>query len=169
MLYLLVAPAPAQIPTDVPASLPQVWISVACGLGTGVGPRFDGTAGLSLNLKVPARPLLAQLALNVNRSSREYSNTDVPFAAALSLSLGQATATDHGALAGFVGPSLSWGRNAPGAEVYKTLGLMGGAQFYVTPSWAWGLGMDVYVNLNARQSSLGVRFAFQLGSARKDG
>lgn len=150
------------------ASYPQAWLSASAGVGSGIGQPLSGSAGVSANAGLPGHGLLGQLAVNGvwPTYDRFEGETSSPYRMAVSAGLGRVWATTDLAAAVVAGPAVAWGRPTYRAERYVTGGAVFAAQFFVTPAMAWGIGLDLLATATPRGRTVGIRFAFQLGSAR---
>ena len=121
-----------------------------------------------MSFGLPSTSLLGQVAFNGNWSSQaDGSEGPLLYTATVSPTLGYGRMGEGPLIAaGFAGPSLAWGRESLNEERYLAGGVTVGGQFSLMPEWYWGVGVDLFANLNPRQSSIGFRFGVLVGKPR---
>lgn len=128
------------------------------GVGQSLPLFVSGVASVNLSTS-PA----VQLAINANE---EFTlGNRATSVNAVSVSLGRTRADRWSRRAAFIGPAFVWGwsridRTRPDRSDrnrYYTGGLTGNVQLFFTPVMEFGIGIDVYGNLNPQMSVAGVR------------
>lgn len=154
--------APGPLDSDNP---PRTWIAAGVGLGSGAGSGTNGSAGVSLTLGQRAHTWVGQAAVHGNWSNESRTEEDAhPYAVASGLSLGRVWARPDIAVAGFVGPALGWERTRADVR-HRSFGALLGTQFFVTPAYGFGLGLEAFTFLHPDYPQVGVRLTVQIGNA----
>ena len=164
LLAFFLALAPAICLAQPDSSSRPWWVSAGVGLGT----PYEYTGGLSLNLGT-GRGRLLQVALN---RSEEFTLGATPSSAnALSAGVGWTRFGRLGRATFVVGPAIVWGRDPfelnrtapPYREPYVTGGLVANVQLLER----FGVGVDLYSNVNPIQSVGGGRVTIVLSGKHR--
>lgn len=154
--------APGPLDTSNP---PRAWITAGVGLGAGAGSGSNGSAGASLTVGGRETAWVGQAAAHGNWSTEARTAEETrPYTAATGLNVGRVWARLDIAVAGFVGPALGWERTR--ADVtHRSFGALLGSQFFVTPAYGFGLGLEAFAFVHPDYPQVGVRLTVQIGNA----
>ncbi len=144
--------AQGELPSRNPSQSGLWWVSA--GLGLGHPLTFQG--GISLNA---GRRLLYQIAYNYSMEvSLSHTRSTVN---SVSAGIGHEVVNAGIRVVAFAGPALLWGNGPPENDrrLYSSLGLVLNGQIIT----GYGLGLDLYGNVNPVMSTAGVRLVFQIG------
>ena len=155
-LALLALPpaASAQVEGPGPSSPERDGGWFTFGVGT-AGPR--GVAGaVTANF---GRERIWQVGLHATESG--IFAPAVPTSNALHLGYGFSGVDRYSRVALTLGPAVVWGVSDPETDArYVTAGVVANAQFIVTPLREFGVGVDVFMNLNPEVPALGAALTF---------
>ncbi|MES3630884.1 MAG: hypothetical protein PPP56_12045 [Longimonas sp.] len=144
---------------------PRAWIGLGSGVGSGAGSAANGSVGAHLNIGWPASTTIGQVAVHTNWSTQSRTKQeDLPYAITAGIGGGRVWARRDIAVAATAGPGVSWEHTTTGA-IRRTAGLLAGGQFFVSPTPGFGFGVDVFAFIHPNKNQIGVRLAFQVGSA----
>ena len=149
--------ASAQVDGPGPASPEHDWGWFAFGFGGSVLGRATGAVTANFG-----RERIVQAGLHGVGSG--LFAPAVPSANAAHISYGFSGVDRFSRVAFTLGPAVVWGISDTETDTrYVTGGVVANAQFMVTPLKEFGLGVDVFVNLNPEVPALGaaVTFAFE--------
>ena len=148
------ASAQSGLPGPASADRDGGWFTL--GYGTAGPGRLSGTVTANFG-----RERVWQVGLHA--VDRGLLAPAVPTANALHVGYGLSGVDRFSRVALTIGPAVVWGVADPETDTrYVTGGVLANAQFIVTPLKEFGLGVDLFVNLNPEVPVLGAALTFAL-------
>lgn len=132
------------------------WISVGFGVATPYELSFSSTINFGRN---------RVFQIGLHGSDDFHLNADrmpIDGSGSVSLSYGLSSVSDIARIAIFLGPAYSWGKyySSPNEINYKTIGIVTSLQLIISPIKEIGLGLDIFSNINQKETKAGVSILF---------